>query len=111
MNIYDSAHQLARNIKNSKEYKDFKKYMNEVKKDKNASKTLENLRNTQLEIQRAQVSGEKLNQSKVNKFEEIYKTASSNPKLSNYLQAELKFMQIMEDINKILAEAVEGDYK
>ena len=111
MNIYDSAHQLARNIKNSNEYKEFKKYMNELKKDKHASKILEELRNAQLDLQRSQVLGGKIDQNKVNKLEEIYKMASLNPKISNYLQSELKFMQIMEDINKIIANAVEVDYK
>jgi cell fate (sporulation/competence/biofilm development) regulator YlbF (YheA/YmcA/DUF963 family) len=111
MNIYDSAHQLARTIKNSNEYKEFKKHMKEVKKDKKASKLLEDLRNKQLELQRSQVLGEQIDQNKINKLEELYKIASSNPKLSYYLQSELRFMQTMEDINKILAEAVEVDYK
>jgi cell fate (sporulation/competence/biofilm development) regulator YlbF (YheA/YmcA/DUF963 family) len=111
MNIYDSAHQLARTIKNSNEYKAFKKNMNEVKKDKTASKLLADLRNRQLDLQRSQVLGEKIDQNKINKLEELYKIASLNPKLSNYLQSELKFMQTMEDINKILAEAVDVDYK
>lgn len=111
MNIYDSAHQLARTIKNSNEYKEFKKHMQEVKKDRNASKLLEDLRNRQLDLQRSQALGEKIDQNKIIKLEELYKTASLNPKLSSYLQSELKFMQTMEDINKILAKAVEIDYK
>ncbi|MDK2563257.1 YlbF family regulator [Romboutsia sedimentorum] len=111
MSVNDSAIKLANEIKNSKEYKDFRKYMKDVKNDKECEKLLKDYREIQIKIQTHTIKNVAIDKKTMNKIESTQKRVSNNKKLSNYLTSEQKFTLMMNNINKILAQAVEKDYK
>lgn len=111
MSVNDSAIKLANEIKNSKEYKDFRKYMKDVKNDKECEKLLKDYREIQIKIQTHSIKNVAIDKKTMNKIESTQKRVSNNKKLSNYLTSEQKFTLMMNSINKILAQAVEKDYK
>lgn len=109
--VYDTAKKLANEIKNSKEYKEFKKYMNEVKKDKESERLLKELKIAQVEIQNSMIENKPLDKKRMTKIERIQKDVSKNKKLQKYLECEIQFLSIMDNINRILAQSIEKDYK
>lgn len=111
MGVYDTAGKLANDIRSSKEYKEFKKYMIEVKNDKETETLLREYRLLQLELQKNAINNKKLDRKGKSKIESIQKRVSKNQTIYNYLISEQKFTAMMDNINKILANIVEEDYK
>ncbi|CEH35309.1 YlbF family regulator [Romboutsia lituseburensis] len=111
MGVNDTATKLANEIKNSKEYKSFKKNMAEIKNDKECEKLLTDYRKAQVQIQNFAMRNQQLDKRTMSKIDIIQKKVYSNKKLCDYLNSEQKFTTMMNNINKILAQAVEKDYK
>lgn len=111
MGVYDTTNKLANEIKNSKEYKDFQRYMKAIKADKETEELLREYRTIQLQIQQNAMQNKRIDKKSMIKIETIQKRVSNNKKIYNYLISEQKFTSMMENINKILAKAVEQDYK
>ena len=105
MEIYETATKLANEIKSSKEYTQFKKYMQEVKKDPESEKLLTEYKMTQVKVQNFTVNDQKDQKRNLAKF------VFNNKKLSRYLNSEQQFTSMMAHINQILSQAVENDYK
>ena len=106
MAIYETATKLANEIKSSKEYTQFKKYMQEVKKDPETEYKM-----TQVKVQNFTVNDQKDQKRNLAKFESLKKKVFNNKKLSRYLNSEQQFTSMMAHINQILSQAVENDYK
>ena len=111
MAIYETATKLANEIKRSKEYTQFKKYMQEVKKDPESEKLLTEYKMTQVKVQNFTVNDQKDQKRNLAKFESLKKKVFNNKKLSRYLNSEQQFTSMMAHINQILSQAVENDYK
>ena len=106
-NIYDEAHKLARAIKNSEEYKTYvekKKIVYSNAKDK---EMVENFMNKVFEIQLEQMSGKEVDQEKVEKLSKLEDILMLNPVIKDYFSAELRFSQMVQDINGIIGEAID----
>lgn len=111
MGVYETATKLASEIKSSKEYRVFRKNMKDVKEDKKSEELLKEYRTLQMNIQSLNLNGKEINGNMVRKLEMSKKKIVENKKVLNYLNSEEKFAQMMNNINKIIAESVEKDYK
>lgn len=111
MAIYETATKLANEIKCSKEYIQFKKYMQDVKKDPECEKLLTEYKMSQVKAQNFVTKDQKEYKRNISKFELLKKKVINNKKLSRYLNSEQEFTSMMAHINQILSKAVESDYK
>lgn len=111
MPIYESATKLASNIRDSKEYRDFKKSMDEIKKDKESEDLLKNYKFIQLQMKSYENKDERLYQRSKEIYKSMNKKVIKNKKVSRYLINEEKFNIMMNNINKIIADAIKDDYK
>lgn len=107
MNVYDQAHQLARAIKNSNEYKEFQKLDDEISKVPELRNMILDFRKRQIEIQSEQIMGKEPDKEKLEKIKELFEIINKDPKAREYFNAELRLSQMMADISKILSEAME----
>ncbi|MCR4442396.1 MAG: YlbF family regulator [Peptococcaceae bacterium] len=105
--IYDKAHELARAIKFSPEYRQFKEAKEKVSQNPENIKILQDFHMKQLEIQTMQVMGKEIPPEKMQEYEKMGELLSYHPSVREFLQAEFRLAQVMADIQKILAEAVE----
>lgn len=108
-NIYDLAHQLKRAIMNSNEYKNYvekKKivYSNEKNKD-----MIEDFRKQALELQMKQLSGKEVDKKEIEKLKNLEDILRLNPTINEFLLAEYRFSQLVQDITKIIGEAIDID--
>ena len=92
MSIYETATKLANEIKNSKEYIQFRKYMQEVKKDSDCEKLLAEYKVVSVKVQNFMTNNPKEHKRNLAKYEQ-------------------QFTAMMAHINQILSQAVENDYK
>ena len=104
MNIYDNAHELVNAIKKSNEYIDYKRLSKEIENDSDLKIMIDDYHNRQLELQKEQLLNNKISKENENKFNELIAVMTKDPKVHEFLSAEMKFAQIMADISKILSE-------
>lgn len=107
MNIYDTANRLAFEIKNSDEYKNYKKLKEEVKANFELKEKLEQFEKARYEVQIAAISEGKKDIQKAENMQKIYVELIANEVMKLYFDAELKFNIMLGDVNKIISESVE----
>lgn len=105
--IYDKAHELARDIKTSPEYRDLKAAQDKLAQNSESQKLLQDFHAKQLELQSLQMMGKEIPPEKKDECEKFMDLIRMHPTVSDYLQAEYKMAKIMEDIQRILIDALE----
>ena len=107
--IYDKAHELARAIRYSPEYRQFKEAKERVGQNSDSMKILQDFHAKQLEIQTMQVLGKEIPPEKMREYEKMAELLNFHPSVREFLQAEYRLAQIIADIQKIIAEALDFD--
>lgn len=106
MNIYDTVNQLAKEIKESGEYLEYKRMKEELKENSKLKEKLDSFERARYETQIATMQGKEPTQEQVETLQRIYLELIQNDITKKYLDVELKFNTMLSDINKILGEAV-----
>lgn len=107
MNVYDLAHNLARGLKNSPEYKRYQESLAKIKGNKEREDILTDLRRKQMEIQTMQMMGKEVPKEKIQELEKASEVLNFHPVIRDYLEAEYHLGRVMADIQKIIGEAVD----
>ncbi|AOT72865.1 YlbF family regulator [Geosporobacter ferrireducens] len=107
MNIHDYAHQLAKALKNSDEFRQYKRLQAEVQKTPQLKQMIDDFHKRQIELQAAQLSGQTLDQSKTEQIQKLYEVIAKDPMAAEFLHAEIRFSQLIGDVYKIIGEAVD----
>lgn len=108
---YDKAHDLARAIKESEEYRAVTDLQAKVDRDKQASRMLDDFRKRQLELQMRQMSGEEISQEEAEQMQRLYETLNLHADIRLLLETERRLFLAMEDIQRIIAEPFEAIYR
>ena len=106
MNVYDQAHDLARAIKESGEFREFDKMRKEVESDAEVTSMLGEFQKLQTELQVAQMTGQQPNQDVVSRVQSLGTMLATKPLAARYLQAQGAFTIMMNDVFQIIGEAV-----
>ena len=106
MNVYDEAHGLARAIKESNEFKEFDRMRQEVEKDPEVSQMLGELQKLQIELQTAQMTGGQPDQNALSRLQSLSTMLATKPLAAKFMQTEAAFSVMMNDVFKIIGEAV-----
>lgn len=106
MNIYDTANNLAREIKESDEYVEFAKIKKEIASDENKKQALAIFEKLRYETQLQAMQGRQEDTAKINELQEKYMELIKDEKIKEYFEAEMRFNVLIADVNKIIAEAV-----
>ena len=105
--IYDKAHELAKALKFSPEYRQFKEAREKIGHNQESQKILADFHTKQLEIQTMQMMGKEIPAEKMRELEKMSEILNYHPSVRDYLQAEYRLAQIMADIHKIIGEALD----
>ena len=106
MNVYDEAHNLARAIKESQEFKNFDNIRKEVEKDETTAEMLKDLQAKQVEIQAAQMTGQEPSADTISQLQSLSAMIATKPLAAQYVQAEAAFSIMVNDVFGILGEAM-----
>ena len=110
MSIQNKAEDLAREIVQSKEYKDYIKAKEMIEKDQSNILLLESFRRKQWEIQMAQLLGQEVDEEQLLQLDQIYQLLSANPVINEYLMAEYRLSRVLGDVQKILTQWVDSNW-
>jgi cell fate (sporulation/competence/biofilm development) regulator YlbF (YheA/YmcA/DUF963 family) len=106
-NVYDLAHQLARAIKDSDEYKSFMERKDALGENERNKEMVEDFQEQILQLQMDYMSGKEIDEEEIEKIGKLEEVLTLNPVINNYFQAELRFSQMIQDINGIIGEAID----
>ena len=106
MNVYDTANRLAKEIQESEEYKEYKKVKSEVMSNLDSKKKIEEFEQLRYEVKLMPYTGEKKDEEKTKKLEEMYMLLVQDEKIKKFFDLEIKFNVMIADVNKIIAEAI-----
>lgn len=106
MQVYDTANRLAQEIRESEEYKQYKKRKDEIQNDAEKKQKVQDFEKLRYEVQLMAYTGEEKNEEKNQKLEEMYRVLIENKEIKEYFDLEVKFNIMIADVNKIIAEAI-----
>ncbi|MGN0659817.1 MAG: YlbF family regulator [Emergencia sp.] len=106
MNVYDQAHGLAKAIRESEEYKQYDQLKKLVDQNPELSEMLKNFQTRQFEAQAKQMMGEQVGPEVMQQVQELYQIVAKDPLAAQYLQAQMRFQLMMNDVVQILGEVM-----
>ncbi len=107
MFAYDLARELALALKESDEFKQFNKSKEKITSDESNHKMVREFQLKQWEIREAQMLDTEISEEKLQELERLYSLVSLNPTAREYLESEFEVSRIVNDIQKIIGEAIQ----
>lgn len=111
MKVYDKANELAKDLKESEEYLAYKKIKEEVFQKPELKAKIEEFEKIRYDAQVMALRGEKQDEEKMQKLQEMYDILLNEPKIKEYFDKEVRFNVLLADVNKIIGEAVKDVLK
>ena len=108
MNVYDTANQLAEEIKQSEEYVTYKIAKEAINLNFELKNKIDEFEKARYEAQIVAIQTGKDDESKMKHVQELYGELIQNQEASKYFDAEMKFNILIADINKIIGEAIQS---
>ena len=106
MNVYDEAYSLKRAIKESEEYKQYMAIKERVAQNEKLDNMLKDFQKQQFAIQTKQMTGVPVTEDMQKQFQDLYTIIMQDPMAAQYIQCEMRFSMMMNDVYKILGEAI-----
>ncbi|MBQ6621638.1 MAG: YlbF family regulator [Mogibacterium sp.] len=106
MNVYEEAHNLARAIKDSNEFKEFDHWRAAVEQDEQLKQMINSFEQLQLQMTAGQMNGQGLDPELMSRLQSMYTMLAAKPEAARYLEASMRFSLMMKDVGEILADAV-----
>ena len=106
MNVYDTVNKLAQEIKDSEEFKNYKKYKELIKSNQEVSENIKKFETLRYEIQISAMQGLETSKDKEKELQDIYAELLTKENVKEYFESEFKFNILLADVNKIIGDAV-----
>ena len=106
MNVYDTANQLAQEIKQSEEYSNYKNAKEIITSNIELKSKIDEFEKARYEVQIMALQMGKEDQEKMKHVQELYGELIKNEDASKFFEAEMKFNILIADVNKIIGETV-----
>ena len=104
--VYDTANRLAYEIKESKEYKDYKLARQKINENPELKEKIDEFEKVRYEAQVLSIKAREEDKEKIQKLQELYDILVKNSDIKEYFDLEVKFNVMIADINKIIAESI-----
>ncbi|MBQ2455667.1 MAG: YlbF family regulator [Firmicutes bacterium] len=105
-NVYDIAHDLARSLKETDQFKDYAKLKKQVDSNEQLKKMIDDFQTKSMEMQAKMMSGEEQDKDLAAQLQSLYGIVMSDPSAAAYMQSQMALSQIISDIYQIIGEAV-----
>ena len=106
MNVYDTANELAQEIKKSEEYVNYKMAKEAIKMNNSLHTQIQEFEKARYEAQIIAMQTGKNDEERFKKVQEMYAELIEQDDAKRYFEAETKFNILVADVNKIIGEAI-----
>ena len=105
MSAYNIAHQISREIENSEERKAYDNARKNLEHDQGAVSMLRDFREKQIELEIKAMQGQKPSDEEIDRLRKLAEVVGMHRPLSEFLTAEMRLLQMMNDIHKIITDS------
>lgn len=109
-NMYDSAYELEKAIRESEELKALKSAYDNVNNDPSAKTMFDNFRNIQMQLQQKQMTGQEITPEEVEQAQKAVALVQQHEKIAKLMEAEQRMSMIVAEMNKIIMKPLEEMY-
>ncbi|MBP1968966.1 cell fate (sporulation/competence/biofilm development) regulator YlbF (YheA/YmcA/DUF963 family) [Virgibacillus natechei] len=109
-NIYDSAYELEKAIRESEEFKDLKTAYDAVMADESAKQMFDNFRETQMTLQEKQMQGQEITEEEVQKAQQVVELVQQHGDISKLMEQEQRLNTVINDVSRIITTPLEELY-
>lgn len=109
MNIYDALHNLTSAIKNSQEFQKYQNAAKVIDENPEYSAMMGDFMRMQLDFSTMKLFGTEPNEEQIQKFNEMYNSLCQITAATEFINSQMYFSKILEDITKEISEAVKID--
>ena len=106
MTVYDTTHELARQLKNSREYIEYKEMKDMIYADPKLKEQVEEFEKIKYEVQMLTIQEGKQDEQKMKKLQELYTILLERKEVKKFFDTQVRFNVMLADVNKIIGEAV-----
>ena len=106
MSVYDTANQLAQEIKQSEEYMAYQIAKQTINLNFELKQKIDEFEKSRYEAQIVAMQTGKNDEEKTKKVQQLYIELFENQDAARFFEAETKFNIILADVNKIIGDAV-----
>ncbi|WP_206458074.1 YlbF family regulator [Anaerovorax sp. IOR16] len=106
MNPYDKAHELAKALKESQEYKNYIAKKEEISQNAELSAMINDFQDKNMKMQTQQMLTGNADQNIMEQVQSLYQIVMADPLAAEYMQAELVFTKLVSDVYGILGEVI-----
>lgn len=107
MNVHDLAHSLARALKESPEYKEYAELKATISKNAELTELINDFQEKQMGLHTRQMAGEEIESDAMAQLQSLFQILQKDPLAARYVQAEMKFSVLVNDIYQILGEVIQ----
>ena len=111
VNIYDTANQLANDLRETQQFLALKEDMDAVKADEDSLALFKELDAAQMEIMEAQQTGKELTEEQQDDFKSLNERVSQNITLQSMLLAEQAVYTLLNDVQKNIGQPLSEAYE
>ena len=105
MFVYDKAYELAKEIQDSEEYKEYSKLKEIVIADEKTKMLLGDYKKLLLEAQAGSIAGNEPSEESMDKLKKLGEVLAFNKDVTEYFAAEYKFQTLVADVYNIIGNA------
>lgn len=105
-NVYDLAHELARALKESDQYKTYVHMKAKVSENEELSAMINDFQEKNMTMQTQQMLTGTPPEDLVGQVQALYQIVMKDPLAAEYIQSEMAFTQVVSDIYGILGEVI-----
>lgn len=106
MNVYDTVNRLAKEIKESEEYVNYKMAKQTITLNPDLNIKIKEFEKKRYESQMKIMQTGKTDEKELADMQKLYAKLIENPDAKRYLEAEAKFNLLMTDVNKIIGDSI-----
>ncbi|MBR3118671.1 YlbF family regulator [Oceanobacillus profundus] len=109
-NIYDSAYELEKAIRESEEFKSLKLAYETVMNNPSAKQMFEDFRDTQMNLQEKQMQGLDITEEELEKARAVVEAVQEHQDISKLMEEEQRLNLAINDISRIITKPLEELY-
>jgi cell fate (sporulation/competence/biofilm development) regulator YlbF (YheA/YmcA/DUF963 family) len=109
-NIYDSAYDLEKAIRESEEFKSLKNAYDAVMNEPSAKQMFDNFRDTQMSLQEKQMQGQEITEEEVERAKKVVELVQQHQGIAKLMEEEQRLNMVINDISRIITKPLEELY-
>ena len=110
-NIYDTANQLERELRESEQFQDLKASFDRLKENQEAYSLFKELQGLQQALQQKMMAGQEMTEEEAQQAQELSQKIQQDPIVSELMQKEQAFSLVANDLNRIIMGPVRDLYE